>query len=121
MAHKAPLSMGFSRQEYRSGVPRPPPGDLSDPGMKPVSPASPTLAARFFISSATWETLDYVDGPQVITRVLIRGREQEVRVRKGDMTKEAEVSVCVCVCVYERERERDRERDRDLEILCCWH
>ena len=99
MAHKAPLSMGFSRQEYRSGVPRPPPGDLSDPGMKPVSPASPTLAARFFISSATWETLDYVDGPQVITRVLIRGREQEVRVRKGDMTKEAEVSVCVCVCV----------------------
>ena len=101
-------------------MPRPPPGDLSDPGMKPVSPASPTLAARFFISSATWETLDYVDGPQVITRVLIRGREQEVRVRKGDMTKEAEVSVCVCVCVCERERERDRERDRDLEILCCW-
>jgi len=31
--------MGFSRQEYWSGLPRPPPGDLPDPGIKPVSPA----------------------------------------------------------------------------------
>ena len=87
-----------------------------------MSPASPTTSGKFFINSATWETLDYVNGPQVITRVLIRGREQEVRVRKGDMIKEAEVSDCVCVCVCERERERDRDRDRDrdLEIFCCW-
>ena len=39
IAHQAPLSMGFSRQEYWSGLPRPPPGDLPDPGIKPVSPA----------------------------------------------------------------------------------
>ena len=39
-----PLSMGFSRQEYWSGFPFPPPGDLPDPGIKPVSPASPPLA-----------------------------------------------------------------------------
>ena len=35
----APLSLGFSRQEYWSGLPCPPPGDFSDPGIKPVSPA----------------------------------------------------------------------------------
>ena len=35
--HQAPLSMGFSRQEYWTGLPCPPPGDLSDPGIEPVS------------------------------------------------------------------------------------
>ena len=39
VAHQAPLSMGFSRQEYWSGLPWPPPGDLPDPGIEPVSPA----------------------------------------------------------------------------------
>ena len=47
-AHQAPLSMGFSRQEYRSGLPCPPPGDLPDPGVEPTSPASPALAGGFF-------------------------------------------------------------------------
>ena len=42
--HQAPLSMGFSRQEYWSGLPFPPPGDIPDPGIKPVSFASPVLA-----------------------------------------------------------------------------
>ena len=36
-AHQAPLSMGFSSQEYWSGLPCPPPGDLPDPGIKPIS------------------------------------------------------------------------------------
>ena len=39
IAYQAPLSMGFSRQEYWSGLPFPPPGDLPDPGIKPWSPA----------------------------------------------------------------------------------
>ena len=39
VAHQAPLSMGFSRQEYWSGLPFPFPGDLPDPGIKPRSPA----------------------------------------------------------------------------------
>ena len=47
-ALQVPLSMGFSRQEYWSGLPFPPPGDLPDPGIKSVSPASPPLAGRFF-------------------------------------------------------------------------
>ena len=38
-ARQAPLSMGFSRQEYWSGLPCPPPGDLPNPGIKPRSPA----------------------------------------------------------------------------------
>ena len=38
-AHQAPLSMGFSRQEYWSGLPFPPPGHLPNPGIEPVSPA----------------------------------------------------------------------------------
>ena len=48
VAHQAPLSMGFSRQEFWSGLPFPPPGDLPDPGIKPTPPASPALADRFF-------------------------------------------------------------------------
>ena len=38
VAHQAPLSMGFPRQEYWSGLPFPPPGDLPDPGIKPEPP-----------------------------------------------------------------------------------
>ena len=51
-----PLSMGCSRQEYRSGLPCSPPGDLPDTGIKPTSVKSPELASRFFITSAAWET-----------------------------------------------------------------
>ena len=40
-ARHAPLSMGFSRQEYWSGLPLPPPGDLPHSGIKPASPVSP--------------------------------------------------------------------------------
>ena len=43
VALQGPLSMGFFRQEYWSGLPSPPPGDLPDSGIKPVSPASPPL------------------------------------------------------------------------------
>ena len=45
VARQAPLSMGFTRQKYWSGLPFPRPGDLSDSGIKPASPA---LVGRFF-------------------------------------------------------------------------
>ena len=45
MVHQAPLSMEFSQEEYWSGLPCPPPGDLPDPGMRPMSPVSPALQA----------------------------------------------------------------------------
>ena len=47
VAHQAPLSVGFLRQEYWSFLPFPPPGDLSDPE---IEHASPALAGRFFTS-----------------------------------------------------------------------
>ena len=45
---QAPLSMEFPRQEYWGGLPFPPSGDLSDPGIKLMSSASPELAGGFF-------------------------------------------------------------------------
>ena len=49
-AGQAPLSMGFSRQEYRRGLPFPSPGDLPHPGIDPVSFVSPTWGSEFFTS-----------------------------------------------------------------------
>ena len=55
VACQAPLSMGFSRQKYWSGLPSPPLGDLPQPRVKPVSTMSPALAGGFFITSTTWK------------------------------------------------------------------
>ena len=55
VAHKAPLSVEFSRQEYWGGLPFPTPGDLPDPGIEPTSLVSPALASGFFTTSAAWE------------------------------------------------------------------
>ena len=57
VAHPAPLSMEFSRQEYCSRLPFPPPGDHPSPGIEPASPESPTLAGGIFTASAAWEAL----------------------------------------------------------------
>ena len=54
-ARQAPLSMGFSRQEYWSGLPCPPPGDLPNPGTEPTSLTSPALAGGFFTTCVTWK------------------------------------------------------------------
>ena len=50
VAHQARLSMGFSRQECWSGLPFPSPGDIPNPGIVPVSPASPALRADSLLS-----------------------------------------------------------------------
>ena len=55
IAPQAPLSMGFFRQKYCSGLPCPPPGDLPDPGIKPLT--APALVGGFFITSTAWEAL----------------------------------------------------------------
>ena len=46
VAHQAPLSMGFSKQKYWSGLPCPPPGDLFNPEIEPVALTFPALAGR---------------------------------------------------------------------------
>ena len=53
VARQAPLSMEFSQQEYWSGLPFPPSGNLLDPGI--VFLMSSALAGGFFTTSATWE------------------------------------------------------------------
>ena len=55
LARQAPLAMGFSRQEYWSGLPCPPSGDLPEAGIESESLVSPALAGGFFTTSATWE------------------------------------------------------------------
>ena len=53
VACQAPLSMGFSRQEYWNELPCPPPGEIPDPGTKSISLVSPALVRKFFTTSAT--------------------------------------------------------------------
>ena len=55
VALQAPLSMEFPRQAYWSGMPFPPPKDLSEPGIETVSPVSPSWGRKFFIYWATGE------------------------------------------------------------------
>ena len=55
VAHQAPLSMGFSKQEYWSGLTRPPPGNLPDLGMEHEPPVSPALQAGSFTSEPLGE------------------------------------------------------------------
>ena len=55
VAHQAPLSMGFSRQEYWSGLPYLRLGDLPNSGNEPPSLMSPALAGGFFTTDVTWE------------------------------------------------------------------
>ena len=52
VAHQAPLSTEFSRQEYWSGLPFLPPGNIPNPGIKHTSPISPSLAGRFLYHCA---------------------------------------------------------------------
>ena len=52
---QAPLFMGFSQQEYWSGLPFPSPVDLFDPGTEPTSLASPTLTGGFFTNMPPWK------------------------------------------------------------------
>ena len=68
IAHQTSLSMRFSRQEYWSGLPFPPPGDLSNSGVKPASPALAggfflllfLFVCLFFYHWATWEAPKYL-------------------------------------------------------------
>ena len=55
VAHQASLSTGFSQQKYWNGLPFPPPGNLPNPGIEPISLIFPALAGRLFTTSATWE------------------------------------------------------------------
>ena len=61
VARQAALSMEFSRQEYWSGLPYTPPGDLPNPGIKPTSLTSPALAGGLSTTCATWAVVGRVN------------------------------------------------------------
>ena len=77
VAHQGPLSMGFSRQEYWSGLLFPPPGDLLDPGIEPESLVSPALSGKFFYRCTTWEAQikTYID-LKTEQKMFLRGKHQ---------------------------------------------
>jgi len=72
---QAPQSMGFSRQEYWSGLPCPPPGDRPDPGIEPMSPA---LQADSLLSEPPWK-------PKMKRHILIKGEEDQRRQNQGQV------------------------------------
>ena len=61
VAHQAPLSMGFSRQEYWKRVAMPSSRGSPDPGMVPGPLTSPALAGRFFTTSTTWKAQVWIN------------------------------------------------------------
>ena len=69
--------MGFSRQEYWSGLLFPSPGDLPDPGIKPASLTSPAFAGGFFTITATWEA------PKGVIFPVEKGRPEYVIILPG--------------------------------------
>ena len=89
VAHQAPLSMEFSRQEYWSGLPFPSPGDLPDLGIEPPSTASsesPALEGRFFTTeqpgkplATETSLLKYPEKKQLVPDGLRSIRLQRVR------------------------------------------
>ena len=90
VAHQAPLSMGFFRQEYWSGLPWPPPGDLPDPGIEPISFMSPALAGGFCITTTTWEApLFFIESFDLHRRMMFHKKmEPEMsKCRPGDAGK----------------------------------
>ena len=72
VAHQAPLSMEFPRQEYWSGLPFPSPGDLPDPGMEPASLVYPALAGGFFATGTALINKQLI----VVAALGLRGCEQ---------------------------------------------
>ena len=98
VAYQAPLPMGFSRQEYWSGLSCPPPGDLSDPGVKPKSPVSPALQ----VDSSPSEPLGKTEPGQFLVNDVWGPLNLEIIGKIAVLENQVCVCVCVCVCVKRR-------------------
>ena len=83
VACQAPLSMGFSKQEYWSRLPCPPLGDLSDSGIKPTSLVSPALAGGFFTACLVTQTVKDLPAMQ---ETWVQSLGQEDLLQKGMVT-----------------------------------
>ena len=71
VAHQVSLSLGFPRQEYWSGLPCPPPGDLPNSGIELMFLRSPAFAGQFFTTSATWEAWCIYVTPDLPARLVL--------------------------------------------------
>ena len=72
VAHLAPLTMGLFWQEYWSGLPCLPPGDLPNPGLKRVSPLVPALADRFFTTAPPGKPQNvFILTPKIVTFIVV--------------------------------------------------
>ena len=104
----APLSMGFSRQEYWGGLPCPPPGSLPYPGIEPMSLMSSALAGGFFTTSTTWEAqFRYQNDPNaiVLERVAVIQAvqiEKEMKCEK-DGTKRGQTLIFLLTVIYKQD------------------
>ena len=85
VASQAPLSMGFSRQEYWSGLPFPLPGDLPDPGIEPVSPAAPALETL---------SLNYRTGREVQANIIYESHFSAGQIWESDEVTCPELHLC---------------------------
>ena len=104
VAHQAPLYMEFSSQEYRSGLPCPPPGDLPNPG---IEPRSPTLQAESLLSeppgkpkNTTVGSLSLFQGiflTQELSWGLLHCRQDSL---PAELLPGSPLKVCIHVCVY---------------------
>ena len=82
-----PLSMGLSRQEYWSGLPCPPPGNLPYLGIEPMSLMSPALAGGFFTASTTWEAFSHTMQHSQYVKKKKRRRKRKI-VRNWEASQE---------------------------------
>ena len=94
IACQAPLSVGFSRQEYWNGLPFPTPGDPPDSGIGPVSLISFALAGIIFTTNATWEAPRWVGGGDSSVH-----NSRECLQFCSCFCSISKVCVCVCMCV----------------------
>ena len=99
VAHQAPLSMDFSRQEYWSGLPFPSPGELPDPG---IEPTSLTLAHRFFITEPPGKPHVKIQCSKILLKIRLKNPQktkerslQIVASGKCDWKKEGGQSVSI--------------------------
>ena len=83
VAHQAPLSMTFSRQEYWSGLPFPPLGGLPGPGTEPSSLVSPALAGGFFTTRAIGKPLPKLAGEDWLQLLTLQGSSKTWLPREG--------------------------------------
>ena len=85
---QASLSMEFSRQEYWSELSFPSPGDLPDPGIEPMSLASPALAGRFFTVEPPGKPIDQYQNQASDIGTIHRAYSDFI------------IFTCICACVY---------------------